>query len=267
MVVDLSAANGEDAMYPVSYLDAMPEGGWTDEYKTTKLVLRRIEAGTFTMGNDTDSANPPHQVTLTKPYYIGVFEVTQKQYELVTGSNPAENKGDKLPIVQVSWNTIRGNSSTYNWPSTTTVDANSFMGRFQTRTGRAFDLPTDAQWEYACRAGTTTTYSYGDTVDGNYMWYGENSSNTTHEVGTKLPNGWGLYDMHGNVWDWCLDWYGNLSGSATDPVGPSSGTYRVGHGGSLCRSAEDGTSSYRFNFRRYDEYYDLGFRLACPCEL
>lgn len=253
LVVDLSG--GKDATsYPVSELSAIPEGGWTGEYKTTKLVLRLIEPGSFKM-------NGSYDVTLTKPYYMGVFEITQKQYELVTGSNPSRFKGDTLPVKWVSWNTIRGDSSAYNWPSVKTVASSSFVGLLQLKTGLHFDLPTEAQWEYACRAGTTTTYYWGDSIDGAYAWYDENSNSTTHEVGTREPNAFGLYDMSGNVWEWCLDRFGNLS-SGVDPQGSFSGADRVGRGGSWNSSKYDCTSSYRYGFDPSYGYDLIGFRLV-----
>ena len=272
MVVDISAGSGEGAVYPVSYLGAVPEGGWTDEYKTTKLVLRRIEPGTFQMGGS-------YQTTLTKPYYMGVFEVTQKQYELVSGSNPSWYKGDRRPVELVSWNTIRGNSDTYNWPNSKAVDANSFMGRLRARTGLEFDLPTEAQWEYACRAGTTTDLNSGKNLSLSNPWdqdsamdevgrYSNNrsdgkggySQHTT--VGSYLPNAWGLYDMHGNVWEWCLDWYGSLADGATDPEGSSSESYRVRRGGSWSYIASNCTSSARGSSSPSLEDYYHGFRLV-----
>ena len=261
LVVDLSA--GPDATeYPVSEISAEPKGGWTDEYKTTKLVLRLIEPGSFKM-------NGRYDVILTKPYYIGVFEVTQKQYKLVKGIvYPSFFQGDNLPAEQVSWNETRGDSSLHNWPTVKTVDSNSFIGRLQARTGLKFDLPTEAQWEYAGRAGTMTTYSYGDIANGEYMWYVENSEEATHEVGTKLPNAWGLYDMHGNVLEWCLDWYGELS-SGIDPEGSTSHKwqYRVYRGGSWADNVEtctflkrDGTQPDYLLGRFANQF---GFRLVC----
>lgn len=270
-VIDLSAG-ANAASYPVTYMDEPPSGGFnTDTYKTTKLVLRKIEAGTFTMGSPSSESGRwtnevQHKVSLTKPYYIGLFEVTQKQYALVMGSNPSSFSGDKRPVDQVSWNTIRGTSGTYNWPNSSAVDANSFIGRIQKRTGLAFDLPTEAQWEYACRAGTTTAYSYGGSANGEYMWYTDNSSSQTHDVGTKKPNGWGLYDMHGNVEEHCLDLYSSNLGTAvvTDPKGPSSGSYRVDRGGSYRFSEGTCRSAYRADAMPSRGSSAQGFRLVRP---
>ena len=240
-IVDISS--GANAVsYSVAYLDAIPSGGWTDEYKTTKLVLRRIDTGY--VGEVEDST------TLPAPYYIGLFEITQRQYALVTGNNPSYSIGDILPVEQVSWNTIRGDATMHDWPEQKTVDSNSFMGRLCARTGIKFDMPTVIQWEYACRAGTQTAYSYGDDADGNYMWYLDNANSTSHVVGTCLPNPWGLFDMHGNAWEWCLD---KLD---------SSNSERAACGGafnspsSRCKSSSRaGTSSEKSN-----RYY--GFRVA-----
>ena len=262
-VIDLSAGPNADK-YPVSYLPAEPKGGWTDEYKTTKLVLRRIEPGKFKMGGE-------YEVTLTKPYYMGVFEVTQKQYKLVTGSNPSKFKGDIRPVEKVSWNMIRGDSDSYNWPSTVNVDSSTFMGKIQARTGLSFDLPTEAQWEYACRAGTTSKYNNGgDTVDdlkrlGLYKSKNSKTNNDGYStVGSYLPNAWGLYDMHGNLAEWCLDWYkeGKLSGGVTDPSGSSSGKSRVRRGGSWTSEANHCTSSYRNGRGPSSCEQFIGFRLV-----
>ena len=254
-VIDLSGGANASS-YPVSYLTDIPSGGWTDEYKTTKLVLRRIEPGTFMMGDS-------YQVTLTKPFYCGVFEVTQKQYELVTGSKPSYFSYDNtLPVEWVSWNTIRGDSTTYNWPSSTTVDSSSFVGRLQARTGLHLDLPTEAQWEYACRAGTKKTYYWWDSMHDNYCWYIDNSS-STKPVGRKKPNAWGLYDMSGNVKEFCLDWNGDLSNGVTDPKGPSSGSRRVTRGGSWCDDVDYCASSYRGGgILPSSSYRYIGFRLV-----
>ena len=226
MVVDLSSGSNSSS-YPISYLDAVPNGGWSDTYKTTKLVLRRIEPGAFKMQGE-------YNVTLTKAFYIGVFEVTQKQYALVTGSNPSYFSGDSLPVEKISYNIVRGTSNGAQWPSSSAVDSNTFLGKLRSRALNAFDLPTEAQWEYAYRAGTTTAYYWANNQYGaeDYVWYASNSGYKTHIVGTKKPNPWGLYDMSGNVLEWCLDWYyEKLSDGQTNPVGPSSGSDRVERGG------------------------------------
>ena len=278
-VVDL-AAGPNASKYPVSYLSAEPKGGWTDEYKTKKLVLRRIEPGTFKMGGK-------YEVTLTKPFYCGVFEVTQKQYELVTGGNPSKYKGDMRPVEQVSWNAIRGDSAIYNWPSSVNVDSSTFMGKIQARTGLNFDLPTEAQWEYACRAGTTSKYNNGGDTEADLKklgrfalnqkarcWKESDADFVRHEpdgkggcleahtvVGSYLPNAWGLYDMHGNVWEWCLDVHGNLSGT-TDTSNVSSKTHRRLRGGSWNKGADRSTSSGLSHFPPSSKLVDYGFRLA-----
>ena len=261
-VVDLSGGT-DAASYPVTRLTALPPGGWADEHKTTKLVLRRIPAGSFIMGED--QTDESHRVTLTKPFYMGVFPVTQKQWELVMGANPSNFKGDARPVECVSYDMVRGSSDGAKWPASDAVDTSSLLGRLRARTGLAFDLPTEAQWEYACRAGTTTTYSYGDSANGDYMWYADNSNSQTHDVGTKQPNPWGLYDLHGNVWEWCLDWYGNLA-YGTDPKGSDSGSVRVIRGGSWYHPASFSTSSSRGAYQPSQSigFPDYGFRLAMP---
>ena len=208
------------------------------------LDLVRIAAGTFMMGSPTAEQDhdgdeePVRQVTISLPFYMGVYEVTQRQYQALMGTNPSSFTASGLdaPVEFVSWN-----------------DAKAFCDALSTRTGRAVMLPTEAQWEYACRAGSTTRFYYGDDANGillgNYAWYGYwdgsgNSGGETHLVGQKIPNAWGLYDMHGNVWEWCADWYGSYaSANAVDPLGPVSGTSRVVRGGCwgnnapYCRSA------------------------------
>ena len=261
-IIDLSSGASAES-YSVTYLAEPPLGGFNvDEFKTTKLVLKRIEAGSFQMGYEGD----PVGVTLTQPFYIGLFEVTQKQWQLVTGSNPSRHygAGDRKPVDTVSYDDIRGSSDGAQWPASNAVDADSFLGKLRARTGINFDLPTEAQWEYACRAGTTTAYSYGDSANENYMWWMNNSPDQTHDVGMKLPNPWGLYDMHGNVQEWCLDWYPDpyrLSGG-TDPKGSSTGLNRMLCGGCWNYPAYycDSTSI------RYSTpssgIYDDGFRLV-----
>ncbi len=284
LVIDLSG--GKDAAsYTISYLGAEPQGGWTDEYKTTKLVLRRIQPGTYKMQNATD-------VTLTKPFYIGVFEVTQRQWELVMGTKPSYFSNASYyaarPVEQVSYNMIRGSASGAGWPGSSAVDATSFIGKLRAKTGiEDFDLPTEAQWEYACRAGTTTHYNNGKNYTnsgydaamdevGRYR-YNFPSGNTscssssdlsagTANVGSYLPNAWGLYDMHGNVWEWCLDWYGTLL-YGTDPGGSSFGSVRMLRGGSWNNYTYSCTSSYRYSYSPSLGSSSYGFRLCCSAGL
>ncbi len=267
-VIDLSAGANATS-YSVTYLAAPPSGGFNvDAYKTSKLVLRRLEAGSFILGSDQTVAS--HRVTLTKPFFCGIFEVTQRQYQLVTGEDPCSDsvssgKGNTYPVRRVSYNKIRGSSNGAKWPSSSAVDSSSFMGKLRARTGINFDLPTEAQWEYACRAGTTTTYYWGNSMNGNYAWYTDNSNDKSHPVGTKTANAWGLYDMSGNVDEWCLDWYNwNASGYyGTDPKGASSGQERVTRGGGWISDASNCSSSSRW-YDPPDGYYIvyIGFRLV-----
>lgn len=270
-VVDLSAGPNA-AKYPVSYLAAEPKGGWTDEYKTTKLILRRIEPGTFIMG--ADQKDESHRITLTKPFYIGVFEVTQKQYELVTGNNPSKYRGDMRPVETVSYKIIRGSMEGVLWPVSSAVDTDSFLGKISAKTGLKFDIPTEAQWEYACRAGTTSKFNNGSNSAVKEMEtklkIGRNKDNggiyEQHAVvGFYLPNAWGLYDMHGNVIEWCRDRWGALS-YGTDPVGFSEGhpleTARIWRGGGWNNPEWYCTSFCRSKCRPHGKSGDVGFRLA-----
>jgi formylglycine-generating enzyme required for sulfatase activity len=186
------------------------------------LDLVLIPAGSFTMGNAiVASEKPARKVTITKPFYLGKFEVTQEQWEAVMGNNPSEFKGPKNPVEQVSW-----------------TDCQEFLVKLNAKAGGQggkFVLPTEAQWEYACRAGSTGEFCFGNKEKqlGEYAWwYDENSGIETHPVGEKKPNAWGLYDMHGNVCEWCQDWYGTYGAEAVDdPSGPTKGTSRVYRGG------------------------------------
>ena len=281
MVVDLSG--GVDALsYPVSYLSSVPEGGWGDEYKTTKLVLRLIPPGSFMMGSPSDelgrsSNEDRHGVVLTKPFYVGVFECTQKQYELIMGSNPSEWKNNTHPVERVSYVNIRGSVNGIGWPTHNQVDANSFMGRLRSKTNMLFDLPTEAQWEYACRAGTGSSLHSGKEITSRdscpnaadvarYAYNGGWSSGGNHAVvGGYMANAWGLYDMHGNIYETCRDLYVSNLGSAStiDPIGGTTGTSITLKGGTFASGASGIRSAVRVSLARDNVYRDYGFRVYC----
>ncbi len=188
-----------------------------DRCRTVELWLRRIPQNSFRMGGE----NQHHEVTLTADFYIGVFEVTKAQWELIMENN-SSFQGDMRPVDSVSYNNIRGGAAGATWPrGEHAVDADSFLGKLRAKTHLDFDLPTVAQWEYACRAGDEKDVC----LDLNGMaWYVENAGNGAHKVGTLKPNAWGLYDMFGNVSEICLDWYvRGWIGGDRDPVGPPKG--------------------------------------------
>lgn len=281
LVVDLSDGSRPDAVYPVSGLMSPPKNGWTDEFKTTKLVLRRIDSGAFIMGSSDDELGHQdnetlHTVGISSHSYIGVFEVTQKQWELVMGENPSSCKGDMRPVETISFAQMRGVSAGAS--TTHEVDAQSFIGRIRSRSGMSsFDLPTEAVWEYACRAGTETALNNGanltnDEQDSTLDRLGRYSKNLNDgkggysqhtTVGSYEPNAWGLYDMHGNVWECCLDWFGELSTETVfDPIGPETGTQHVAKGGSWKFDAADCRSARRIALDLDSQYYSFGMRLA-----
>ncbi len=223
-----------------------------------------IDPGTFTMGSpDSEEERwadegPQHEVTISKGFYLGKYEVTQGQWEAVMGTTPwsgesnVEENADH-PAVYVSWE-----------------DAQAFIQKLNDAAGKElYRLPTEAEWEYACRAGTTTRWSFGDDESdvGDYAWYEDNAWDAgeqyAHEVGTKLANPWGLYDMHGNVFEWCLDWFGSYSSEAqTDPSGPESGSYRVLRGGSWLNASSGVRCSSRNCVHPENRSYGNGFRCA-----
>ena len=204
-------------------------GNQTITVKGVSFDMVYVEGGSFDMGatyeqvdNALDNEKPVHRVTLSG-YYIGMYEVTQELWEAVMGSNPSYHAASQYPVESVSWN-----------------DCKEFVSRLSSLTGRTFRLPTEAEWEYAARGGNQSRhykYSGSDNI-GNVAWHAGNSGSSTHAVGTKSPNELGIYDMSGNVWEWCSDWYGDYSaGAQTNPQGPSSGSRRVLRGGSCYNSA------------------------------
>jgi formylglycine-generating enzyme required for sulfatase activity len=214
------------------------------------MKLKLLYPGQFMMG---EGSGYHHQVKLTKPFHLGVYQVTQEQYQKVMGTNPSRRKGARNPVGRVSWE-----------------DAVEFCTKLsempeEKKAGRVYRLPTEAEWEYACRAGTTTKYCFGDNESqlGEYAWFGENSGGKTHPVGEKKPNAWGLYDMHGNVWEWCEYWYRDYpKGAVTDPVGPAKGSKLVSRGGSWGSFASNCESASRRRPQSEDRNSYDGFRIA-----
>jgi len=240
---------------------------------TLKLV--QIPAGKFLMGSPKDekdreddeglppgkwvNGNPQFEVSISKPFYLGVYEVTVAQYaQFVKDTGQKHDEPDfkqtgDHPVVNVSWE-----------------DARAFCVWLSKKTGKTVVLPTEAQWEYACRAGSKTRFSSGDKDDdlGDYAWYAGNSmdkdkgAKMTHAVGQKKANACGLYDMHGNAWEWCADFYGDYTGAGADPMGPKAGSLRVLRGGSWYGNSRDCRSAGRFWYDPDDRLDGYGFRVA-----
>ena len=238
-------------LYVLLFLCAVP---YSAEQAETEMEFVKIQPGDFLMGcpsNDSEcdeNEEPSHAVRITKAYEIGKYEVTQAQWQSVMGTNPSKFKGSNLPVENVSWQ-----------------DTQQFLEKMNDRNdGYRYRLPTEAEWEYAARAGTKGAYAGPLEAMG---WYDRNSGNQTHPVGQKQANAWGLYDVHGNVWEWVEDWYGARyyrSSSASDPTGPPVGEFRVTRGGSW----SDDTVYSRITFRSVaaPQYaqgtsdVDIGFR-------
>lgn len=250
-------AKGADADVGALHKDLTLELG---KDVTMKLVL--IPAGKFMMGsldNEADhqaNESPRHEVAISKPFYLGVYEVTQQQYEAVMGANPSRFKGANNPVEQVAW-----------------ADAVTFCKKLSAKTGKTVRLPTEAQWEYACRAGSKTRFGCGDTdsdLPGS-TWLDWNAGGKTHPVGEKKPNRFGLHDMHGNVWEWCADWYadsytrppaGQAGAIDHDPAGAASGDHRVARGGSWQQGPHSCRSAGRNKFPPGSRDSILGFRVV-----
>jgi formylglycine-generating enzyme required for sulfatase activity len=226
-----------------------------------------IKGGTFWMGSPESeegrsNAEVRHRVTVSS-FNIGKYEVTQREYQALMGTNPSNNKGDNLPVERVTWYDAVEYCNALSRQEGLTP-AYTVQGTVVTwnRKASGYRLPTEAEWEYACRAGTTTAYNTGSSISDSQANY---RSSGTKPVGTYAPNAWGLYDMHGNVWEWCWDRYGDYaSGAQTDPTGAASGAYRVIRGGSWVNFAQIVRSAHRYDYvPSYWSYY-LGFRLVRP---
>lgn len=226
------------------------------EGMTMEFVL--VPAGSFWMGShqeigDADET-PRHEVVLSRAYYFGKYEVTQEQWQKIMGENPSAFKGGKHPVDSVSWDACQ-----------------VFLKKLREKTGRRFTLPTEAQWEYACRAGTTTRWNFGDDEKqaGDSAWLEVNSEGKTHPVGQKKPNAWGFYDLHGNVWEWCSDWYARPypNHQVTDPhyPGPQPETSPVLRGGGWGEHPLNARSAYRNCNGASNGHNGTGFR--CVLEI
>lgn len=222
------------------------------------MVLTKIPAGTFLMGEDPSLSGegkaderPQHKVTISKPFYIGVHEVTQKQWQEVMGSNPSRHKQENAPVDSVSWN-----------------DAQTFIKKLNEREGHGrYRLPTEAEWEYAARAGTTTRYFWGNDPAKltDHAWVTANAGGTTHPVGLKKANAFGLHDTSGNVREWVNDWYADdyyEHSPEVDPQGPESGYGRAYKGGSKDGAEFPTRSSYRWRETPDTRVQNLGFRIV-----
>jgi formylglycine-generating enzyme required for sulfatase activity/predicted Ser/Thr protein kinase len=219
------------------------------------MELVYITPGSFMMGSPTGEAKrwndeQQHRVMLTEGFYMGVTEVTQAQWTAVMSTNPSYFKGDDRPVEKVNWH-----------------DAVAFCEELSRREGRRYRLPTEAQWEYACRAGSTTAFSFGNNESdlGQYGWYGSNSGEQTHPVAQKKPNGWGLHDMHGNVWEWCQDWYDDdyyQRSPEQDPINTQTNTDRVLRGGSWNDLPRGCRSAFRGRFSPDARIGNLGLRVC-----
>lgn len=219
--------------------------------KGVKLEMVLIPAGKFMMGSPETEKNRAddefqHEVTITKPFYIGKYEVTQEQWRAVMGNDPSEIKGTKLPLTNVSW-----------------AMGHDFIKKLNDKTSSGYRLPTEAEWEYACRAGTTTPYFFGNEITPKDANFGGSNLGKAVPVASKKANAYGLHDMHGNIWEWCEDWYGPYrEGKATDPKGVEVGDKRVARGGSFYDPESDARSSNRYAVSPVIRNGYIGLRLV-----
>ena len=256
---DVSTTASTVSVSPVQ-VPAVPSNTISDDVITIPvkdgicIEMVKVEAGTFMMGatsemKDPDSDEKPvHQVTLTNDYYIGKYEVTQALWQAVMGNNPSHFKGENLPVETVSWN-----------------DCQEFISKLNTMTGQNFRLPTEAEWEYAARGGKKSRrYRYsGSRKISDVAWYNDNDGVETREVGTKKSNELGIYDMTGNVSEWCQDRYALYSSSSqTNPIGDNSGGSKVFRGGGWFNQAKHCSSSFRYNNSQDYHFDNLGLLLA-----
>lgn len=239
---DLSSISYSSKNFPQIKIVDLGEG--------IKLELVLINPGSFLMGSNNEEGDedetPKHNVSILKPFYLGKFEITQEQWSKIMDFNPSYFKGGKKPVDSVSYN-----------------DSIKFLEKLSKKTGLKFTLPTEAQWEYAARSNSTSSWSFGDnsSLISDYAWLKDNSANTTHEVGLKKSNSFGICDMYGNVQEWCLDWYGNYSGtSSNDPSGPSNGDSKVLRGGAWGDNPENLRSAYRNCLGPNEKTNGVGFR-------
>ena len=254
-------------------------------HKQTGMHLVFIPVGEFLMGSpdnekDRDASREgtgtQHKVQLTKPFYLGKYEVTQAEWKAVMGQNPSRFQDERNPVEQVSWDDCQAflkklnegvRSAGFSPSSASSEERAKARRTAPPATSLSFALPTEAQWEYACRAASRTRFYFGDDLDykelGDYAWFKDNSGNKTHPVGEKKPNAWGLYDVSGNVWEWCEDWYGPYSAEeAKDPSGATSGSNRVIRGGTWHYTGTNCRSAYRDYITPGNRSYNLGCRVA-----
>ncbi len=215
------------------------------------LEMVLIPSGTFMMGSPDKEKfrfenEAQHEVTISKPFYMGIYQVTQEQWKMVMGNNPSYSKGEKLLVTDVSWG-----------------ECQEFIKKLNFKIKRGYRLPTEAEWEYACRAGTTTAYSFGDSITPQNANYDDSGMGKPAAIGSYKANAFGVNDMHGNVFEWCEDWYSDYpKGTVSDPRGPNSGEYRVLRGGSFLNNTRVARSASRGGSTPDNRYYDSGFRLV-----